>query len=434
MKLSGWGNYPVVDAEVFSPRSAPEAAALLRRDAGFTGIARGLGRSYGDSSLAARAVSTRYLDHYSDFDGTTGMLRCGAGVSLADVLRVFVPRGHFLPVTPGTKFVTVGGAIASDVHGKNHHVDGSFSDHVESFRLLLASGEVLDCSRLEHADLFRATCGGMGLTGIILDASFSLRPVNSAYLHETTYKAANLEEALALFAEFSNCTYTVAWIDCLSRGSRLGRSLIYLGEFADDGRFDMPRRRPLNVPLDMPDFLLNHYSMGIFASAMYNKVRSRRSEHVSHYEQFFYPLDRIHHWNRIYGRRGFTQYQFVLPREAGLEGMNAVLQRIVASRGGSFLAVLKAFGKGNANLLSFPMEGYTLALDFKIYDGLFELLDTLDSIVLDYAGRVYLSKDARMSERVFKQSYRGWEEFMNIRQQYGADRAFRSLQSERLGI
>jgi decaprenylphospho-beta-D-ribofuranose 2-oxidase len=434
MKISGWGKYPVVDAQVLTPRSVPEAVALFRNGAGFTGIARGLGRSYGDSSLAPSTLSTRYLDHFMDYDPATGMLRCGAGLSLAEVLRVFVPRGRFLPVTPGTKFVTVGGAIASDVHGKNHHIDGSFCNHVESLRLLLASGEVLDCSRHAHAELFRATCGGMGLTGIILDATFALRPINSAYLHETTCKAANLEEALALFAEFNDSSYSVAWIDCLSSGRKLGRSLLYLGEHADDGRFDMPHRSPLNVPLDMPDFLLNHYSMGIFASVFYNKVRSRRSEHVTHYEPFFYPLDRIHHWNRIYGKRGFTQYQFVLPREAGLEGMNTILRRIVASQGGSFLAVLKAFGKGNANPLSFPMEGYTLALDFKIYNGLFELLDTLDSIVLDYAGRVYLSKDARMSERVFKQSYGRWEEFVKIRQQYGADRVFRSLQSERLGI
>jgi FAD/FMN-containing dehydrogenase len=434
MKLSGWGNYPVIDAEVVSPRSAAEATALLRDAAGFAGIARGLGRSYGDSSLAPRTLSLRYLDQFIEYDDTSGLLRCGAGVALSELLRVFVPRGRFLPVTPGTKFVTIGGAIASDVHGKNHHVDGSFSDHVESLRLLLAGGEVLNCSRQTHTDLFRATCGGMGLTGIILDATLSLRPINSAYIHETTCKAANLEEVMALFNEFNDFTYSVAWIDCLSRGRRLGRSLLFLGEHADDGRCELQQRNPLSVPLEMPGFLLNHYTMGAFASVFYHKVRGRRTQHTCHYEPFFYPLDRIHHWNRVYGRRGFTQYQFVLPREAGLEGMNAILQRIVASQGGSFLAVLKAFGKGNANLLSFPMEGYTLALDFKIYDGLFELLDTLDSIVLDYAGRVYLSKDVRMSERVFKQSYPGWEEFAKIRQQYGADRVFRSLQSERLGI
>jgi FAD/FMN-containing dehydrogenase len=434
MKLSGWGNYPVIDAEVVAPRSAAEATALLQGDAGFSCIARGLGRSYGDSSLAPRTLSVRYLDQLMEYDDSSGLLRCGAGLDLSVLLRIFVPRGRFLPVTPGTKFVTIGGAIASDVHGKNHHVDGSFSDHIESFRLLLANGEIVNCSRQEHADLFRATCGGMGLTGIILDATFSLRPINSAYVHETTCKAANLEEVMALFTEFNDFTYSVAWIDCLSKGRKLGRSLLFLGEHADDGRYELQRRSPLTVPVNMPDFLLNHHTMGIFASVFYHKVRDRRSEHTSHYEPFFYPLDRIHHWNRVYGRRGFTQYQFVLPREAGLEGMNAILQRIVASQGGSFLAVLKAFGKGNANLLSFPMEGYTLALDFKIYDGLFELLDTLDSIVLDYAGRVYLSKDVRMSERVFKQSYPGWEEFAKIRQQYGADRVFRSLQSERLGI
>jgi FAD/FMN-containing dehydrogenase len=434
MRLSGWGKYPVIESEPITPLTASGLKSTLGPETGFSGIARGMGRSYGDSSLAPKTINTLYLNHILGFDQSTGIVRCAAGITLADLLQVFVLRGWFLPVTPGTRFVTVGGAIASDVHGKNHHVEGSFCDHVESFRLMLASGDVVDCSKEEHQELFCATCGGMGLTGIILDATFKLKPVKSTYIHETTLKANNLEEALALFEKHNSTTYSVAWIDCLSTGRSLGRSLLMLGEHAEDGRLDIPRKSALSVPVDMPGFLLNRFSISAFNTLYYNRVRKDPHEKLVHYEPFFYPLDSIHHWNRIYGKRGFTQYQFVIPREAGVEGMTAILKKIADSRRGSFLAVLKTFGKGNNNHLSFPMEGYTLALDFKLCDGLFKLLDELDRVVLDYAGRLYLSKDVRMSEDTFKQGYPRWEEFRKIRHDYGADQTFHSLQSERLGI
>ncbi len=434
MELTGWGKYPVIDSDISTPLTRTAIKNILTGHRPFRGIARGLGRSYGDSALARQVVSTAYLDHLLAFDDSAGLLTCAAGLSLAEILRIFVPRGWFLAVTPGTKFVTVGGAIASDVHGKNHHGEGSFSDHVESFHLVLADGNTVNCSREENSELFHATCGGMGLTGIIVDATFRLRPVSSAYIDATLIKAANLQEALELFETYHQSTYSVAWIDCLATGSKLGRSLLMLGEHAGDGPLLPGKQGALTVPMDMPGCLLNHYSIQAFNTLYYHRMRQQRTQRVVHYEPFFYPLDSIHYWNRIYGKGGFTQYQFVVPREAGLTGMTTILNRIAQSKRGSFLAVLKTFGVANANHLSFPMEGYTLALDFKLDRELFPLLDELDRSVLDFDGRLYLCKDVRMSEATFKQGYPRWEQFAGVRRRYGADTVFNSLQSQRLGL
>lgn len=430
--IHGWGRYPKIDASIYSASSNLGAAKELAQTDAI--VARGLGRSYGDSSLSANIFSTAALTHLLDFDEETGVVCCQAGVSLADLLTVFVPRGWFIPVTPGTRFVTVGGAIASDVHGKNHHLDGCFSVHVIDLKLMLATGDVITCSPNEHTDLFRATCGGMGLTGVILEARIQLRRISSAFIDETTLKAANVDQALTLFESSADSTYSVAWIDCLQRGSALGRSLIMLGEHAKRGELAVGKKNGLSLPLDMPSFLLNKYSIAAFNSLYFNRVRSPRQQRVVHYEPFFYPLDGIQHWNRLYGKKGFLQYQFVIPKAAGEKAMREILQRIARSGRGSFLAVLKVFGKQNENYLSFPYEGYTLALDFKLESGLFELLDELDRQVLDYGGRVYLTKDARMSEATFKQSYPQWERFQHVREQYGALHKFASLQSQRLGL
>ncbi|MDF9391183.1 MULTISPECIES: FAD-binding protein [Methylococcus] len=433
MRLTGWGRKPVVEAEVFAPYSIPDLRSRFPR-ARFRGIPRGNGRSYGDSALAPQVLSSRRLDRFLAFDAEAGVLRCEAGVLLADILEVFVPRGWFPHATPGTRLITVGGAIASDVHGKSHHLEGCFSRHVERFSLMLADGRVVECSRTQHADLFRATCGGMGLTGFILEASLRLKSIESAYLRETTFKAENLDHALSLFSEHAGAPYSVAWIDCLATGPRLGRSLLMTGDFIDDGRLQGTVKKPLSVPVDVPGFVLNRYSVAAFNALYYHRVRTARRERIVHFEPFFYPLDGIGHWNRIYGKSGFTQYQFVIPKASGAAGITAVLRRIAASRRGSFLAVLKAFGPANDNPLSFPMEGYTLALDFKLEPGLLPFLEELDRVVLEHGGRLYLTKDARMSGATFRAGYPGWEEFQDVRRKYGADAVFRSLQSERLGL
>lgn len=433
MKLTSWGKYPQIDANVLVPTSTKGFASELHRGVVDT-IARGAGRSYGDSALAPNVLKTGYLNHFLHFDENQGLLCCEAGVRLAEILKIFVPRGWFIASTPGTKLISVGGAVASDVHGKSHHHEGCFSQQVTELTLLLASGETVICSRNSHPELFRATCGGMGLTGIILDVTFQLRPIRSAYLHETTYKARNLEESLALIEEHESTSYSVAWIDCVSTGNTMGRSLLMIGEFAEDGRLELSRSNPQSVPVDMPGFILNKYSVTAFNSIYYHRVRQYKTERTVHFDPFFYPLDSLHNWNRIYGKGGFTQYQFVIPKSAGYAGMAEILKRIAQSKRGSFLAVLKAFGKANDNYLSFPLEGYTLALDFKIEPGLFALLDELDKIVLDHGGRLYLSKDVRMSEETFKRGYPQWKDFADIRERYGATSVFRSLQSTRLGL
>jgi len=432
--MHGWGRYPVVKSEVLAPGAPGDVSALLHMAPGVCLTPRGLGRSYGDSSFGERALSSARLNHFISFEAAGGLLHCEAGVSLDDILDVFVPRGWFLPVTPGTRFVTVGGAIASDVHGKNHHVSGCFCDHVEFLDICLGDGSIVRCSPGERPDLFHATCGGMGLTGMVVSAAVRLKRISSAYIDQTTFKARNLQESLELFDTHAKSSYSVAWIDCLAEGDSLGRSLLMVGDHVADGGLDSARGSSLSLPVDMPSMLLNRYSIQAFNTLYYHRVRTASVSRRVHYAPFFYPLDSIGEWNRMYGREGFTQYQFVVPKAAGREAMEAILKEIAASGKGSFLAVLKAFGAQNANLLSFPMEGYTLALDFKIEKDLFALLDRLDAMVLGYGGRLYLTKDVRMSGETFRRGYPGWERFREVRARYGATGRFQSIQSRRLGI
>ena len=432
MELHGWGRYPRLDAQVALPLSATQCVATLASSAPL--IAHGLGRSYGDSALASQVLGTRYLDHFAAFDATTGVLTCAGGVSLDAILRTFVPRGWFLPVTPGTRFVTVGGAIASDLHGKNHHGAGTFCTHVQRLELLLGNGERVKASLTERAELFHATCGGMGLTGIILSVTLQLKPIVASSILQTTVKAANLEAVLEAFKAHAASTYSVAWIDCLARGKALGRALLMLGEHATDGPLAVQTTPPMPVPFDLPPALLNRASVQAFNSLYYGRIRQKVSQQRMAFEPFFYPLDALGQWNRLYGKPGFVQYQFVLPQAAGVAGLREVLERIAESGRGSFLAVLKVFGPANANYLSFPQAGYTLALDFKAEAAAFALLDELDAIVLHHGGRLYLAKDARMSAATFKASYPNWQAFEEVRARWHAHGKFASAQSLRIGL
>lgn len=426
--FSSWGNYPSVTAEQLHIDRLPSMTLPVE-----SAIPRAFARSYGDSALAERLLSTQQLNHFLSFDEQSGLLQCDAGVSLDDILTTFVPKGWFLPVTPGTKFISIGGAIASDVHGKNHHVDGCFSQYVKSFTLMIGE-QCFNCSTDSHADLFYATCGGMGLTGLIVDACIQLVPIKSAFIQQTVIKAPNLAQVLALFEQNNHSTYSVAWIDCLASGQHLGRSLLMLGEHTENGSLIAHRSSKLSIPCNLPSFCLNKFSIKAFNALYYHKQQGFESHCQVHYDPYFYPLDSLQHWNRLYGKKGFTQYQCVIPKNAGLEGLTEVLSVIAESGKGSFLAVLKAFGAQNNNVLSFPIEGYTLALDFKIEPHIFALLDQLDIIVQRYGGRLYLAKDARMSEVMFKASYKNWEAFQEIREKYGAMALYNSLQSKRIGL
>ena len=432
MEISGWGRYPKIDAQVILPKTGRACASALK-DPGLL-IPRGLGRSYGDSSLAPTVLETTELQYFQEFDPETGVLACDAGVSLYEILNVFIPQGWFLPVTSGTRFVTVGGAIASDIHGKNHHVDGTFCEHVLSFDIALGNGEIVTASPTQNPDLFHATCGGMGLTGVIVSTRIRLKPITSSDILETTIKAPNLDAVLDGFEKYIGSTYSVAWIDCLAKGADLGRSLLMIGEHATDGGLKVSSKKPITIPIDAPTQLLNPLSIKAFNTLYYGKVLQAEQSRRTSFETYFYPLDQMLHWNRLYGKPGFLQYQFVIPTATGREGMRRILEEITESGQGSFLAVLKAFGKQNENYLSFPVEGYTLALDFKVTPSIFTLLDRLDELVLQYGGRLYLAKDARMTEQTLKASYPRWQEFEAVRSKYHAIGKFASLQSKRLGL
>lgn len=422
--------YPKIDNKVHKLTTPYSLKETLNTSDEF--IAFGNGRSYGDSAINENIIHTKPYEYFLDFDKSRGVLHVQAGALLSDILDAYVSRGWFLKVTPGTKLITVGGAIASDIHGKNHHIEGCFSECVEEFTLMLADGEIQTVKKGD--ELFLATCGGMGLTGVILEAKISLKKINSQFIRQTTIKTKNLKETFEAFEEYKRLPYSVAWIDCLASGEDVGKCLLMVGDFADDGNLRYKAKSKLNIPFNFPSFALNNLSVKAFNWLYYNKAPNGVSKQRVHFDSFFYPLDSIRNWNRIYGKNGFTQYQFILPKEKSFEGLEKILTKISKSGKGSFLAVLKLYGEENENYLSFPIEGYSLALDFKIEPGLFELLDELDEIVVEFGGRIYLTKDVRVSRETFEKGYSKLGLFREFREKYKMNKKFNSLQSKRLGL
>lgn len=430
MSLQSWGMYPKIENKAFFFRSKESLREYIKNTNEC--IPYGEGRSYGDSALNEHIVCTRNYDNFLDFDEQNGILNAQAGVLLSDILDAVVKKGWFLKVTPGTKLITLGGAIASDVHGKNHHIEGCFSECVEEFSIMLHDGLVKTCKKGD--ELFLATCGGMGLTGVILSAKISLKKINSAYINQTTIKTKNLKETFEAFEKYKDMPYSVAWIDCLARDEEIGKSLLMVGDFTNDANLAYKSKKKFTIPFTFPSFTLNNLSVRAFNYLYYAKAKEGISKQKVSIDTFFYPLDAIGEWNKIYGRGGFTQYQFILPKEASYAGLTEILQKISQSGKGSFLAVLKLYGRANDNYLSFPLEGYSLALDFKIEDGIFELLDTLDEVVLKHGGRIYLTKDVRVKKSTFEQGYPMIEKFRAFRKEHKMDEKFNSLQSKRVEI
>ncbi len=435
--IANWGNYPVMESDEKTFSFTDEAQQYVKNTNEF--IPRGNGRCYGDASLAANTISTLKYDKILSFDTEKGIFECQSGLTLDKILDIIVPKGWFLPVTPGTKFITVGGAVASDIHGKNHHIDGSFSSHIIDMDILSGTGAIITCSNAIYNDLFWATCGGMGLTGVIIRIKFDLKKIETSYIKQKQLKAKNLEEVILWFDEYKDYTYSVAWIDCLKKGKHFGRSILMLGEHATinelpeskkNNPLKPPKKKQITFPFNLPSFVLNKLTVKAFNFLYYGKNLKREINNVVSYEPFFYPLDAILHWNRGYGKKGFVQYQFVLPLQSK-QGLIEILNKISDEGLGSFLAVLKVFGKQD-DLISFPTEGYTLALDFPVRNGLFTFLDELDKIVLKYGGRLYMSKDARMNPDILKAGYKKLPEFISIIKKYNPDKKFRSIQSDRL--
>jgi len=434
--VSGWGRFPVVDSDVLRPRSFAAVGEAVSAGT----VARGNGRAYGDAAIgAARTVAMTGFDRVRWFDPATGRIRLEAGVLLSDLIETFGPRG-FLPfVVPGTRFVSIGGAIAADVHGKNHHREGGFGRYVESILLRTGQGEVIEASREQNSDAFFATVGGMGLTGIILEATMRLRPAETGWIRERVISASDLDAAMRALDAGDSATYSVAWIDCVARGKDLGRALIYLGEHAGKDElaagaaaFPIGKDPGLRVPVDLPSMTLNRISIRAF-NELYYRMGARRtggSQVVSLYPYFF-PLDSLKDWNRIYGKRGFLQHQCVIPEQGARAVLGDILERVARRGDASFLAVLKKLGQGDG-ILSFPLPGYTLALDFPLRGDILNFLDEIDRLVVAAGGRLYLAKDARQSRATFAAGYPALQRFNAIRKSLDPAGTIRSKLSQRL--
>jgi FAD/FMN-containing dehydrogenase len=440
MIVAGWGNYPRAETRMLAAFGPGDAARFAGAEASL--IARGAGKAYGDAAIGADAtLSLRSLDRFIAFDPERKLLTVEAGVTLAAVIDAMLPRGFFPPVVPGTMLLTIGGLVAANAHGKNHHLAGGFGNHIESLTLVQADGQSITCSATENAELFRATIGGMGLTGIITTVTLRVMAVETPFIRQELIAAPNLDALFRAFEESKDWTYTVAWTDCLAGGSARGRSIFFRGEHALVSEVDpartMPRALELKrhaLPLDFPSFTMNHLSARAFNELTWQNGRYRQGPSIIGWDKYFFPLDAIANWNRVYGRRGFVQHQFVVPKARGRDALGEVLSIMAARNAPACLAVLKLLGPDEAGMLSFPMEGYTLAVDFPATPSVLKLLDELDAVVRAYNGRLYLAKDSRQSRETFEGGYPQLNAFRDLRRAAGAASRFRSLQSDRLGI
>lgn len=430
--LEGWGRLRVPGREVVSP----DLEALTRNAV----LCRGLGRSYGDASLPACAddkiASTRLADRILAFDPRTGMVRVEAGLSLLELNRLFLPRGWFPPVTPGTKYVTIAGMVASDVHGKNHHREGCFGEHVECLKMRLADDGIVECDRVRDPDLFHATIGGMGLLGHILEVEFVMHRIPTGWVWMESERVRGIDEFLAALSRAAAIwPMTMGWIDCLARGSSLGRGILMVGRWATaEEAHRAPPRPPSehSLPFDVPSWAFNTFAARSFNSAYYWSHFDQRTERVVAPDPFFYPLDAILHWNRVYGARGFTQYQCVLPRAAGPSAVRELLERVARFGCASPLCVIKDCGPQGHGLLSFPMEGISVAIDMPVTPDIQRVVDRLNEFVIAAGGRIYLAKDRFTRADHFRAMEPRLDGFLAIREKWDPQHRLRSAQSVRL--
>ena len=443
--LTGWGRTAATPAVLTPVAGEDDVRRVLAAGGGRGVLARGLARSYNDAAQNAggQVLDMTRADRVLDVDLATGEVVVEAGISLDRLMNLFVPMGLFVPVTPGTRYVTVGGAIACDIHGKNHHIAGTFSQHVPWIDLLTADGQVRRVGPEQDPELFWATAGGMGLTGVIVRACVRMKPIESSQILVDTDRTPDLDSLMTLLTGTDDrYDYSVAWIDCVARGARMGRSVLTRGRFAR--RDELPVRKradPLSysgsVRISAPDLfppgLLNSATVAAFNEVWYRKSPRRKRDQLQSIGTSFHPLDGVGRWNRIYGPRGFVQYQFVVPFGQE-EALRQAMVRISSSGHASFLAVLKRFGEGNPGMLSFPMPGWTLALDIPVVPGLAALLDGLDEIVVAAGGRVYLAKDPRVRPELFERMYPQLADFRAVRARVDPDGLFTSDLARRLSL
>lgn len=436
MTLTGWGRSSAAEMLACRPERVSEVQRALAEVGPEGLVVHGGGRSYGDLALnsGGRALLTERLNRLLGFDRETGELAVEPGVTFADLMRVFLPQGYIVPVTPGTGFATMGGAVAADVHGKNHDWAGSFGDHVLWIDLLLPSGEVVRASPEEHADLFAATVGGLGLTGVIVALGVRLMRTPARAVAVREEPAKDLDAMLALIERHrATATFSVAWVDALARGRSLGRGIVEIADPTPEAPPERPARGR-TVPRGFPGFLLNPLNVRLFNRWYFARVPKEGRTRAMSFERFLYPLDALSMWNRIYGRRGFFQFQCVLPEEDGAAGLVALLETAAKARAASFLTVLKSLGREGRGYLSFARRGYTLALDFPRRSGTDVLLALLERVTLDHGGRVYLAKDARLSRHGFAAMYPQLDRYREVLARVDPERRLNSDLARRLGL
>tara|TARA_A100001015_G_C15037932_1_gene737578 strand:+ start:1229 stop:2545 length:1317 start_codon:yes stop_codon:yes gene_type:complete len=438
MNISGWGKFPKHNSKLSKPYNLDELFLLVKND---QSIARGNGRAYGDSAINKKnTIISKNFNKMISFND--GCLVAESGVLLKDIIDTFLPRGWFPSVSPGTKYVTVGGMVAANVHGKNHHNEGSFYNFINWIELIDKNNDILRISKDSNKELFDWTVGGMGLTGFIYRVSFNLKKVGSSWIKQRSIITKNLEETLDVFDKVHDSTYSVAWIDCLSGGKNLGRSIVIIGEHAEKKDltnlankklFNLNKKNIFSIYFNFPKFILNPVTVKLFNIIIYFKAKYSRKELIVDWDKFFYPLDKILGWNKIYGKRGFIQFQCVIPLENAKEGLTEILKKTYSKNIGSFLTVLKKFGEGQSGF-SFPMPGYTLAMDFPVSRKVLLLLEELDEIVIKHKGRFYLAKDSRMTSHVLKKTDERYKQFKEFRKKNMFEKNYNSEQSLRLDI
>lgn len=437
ISLTSFNGYPQQSATLHRPERYRELLKFEKPT-----IARGLGKSYGDAALNENGhiVLTERLNRFLDFDAEQGILTAEAGTTLTDILTLITPKNWFLPVSPGTQYLTLGGCIAADVHGKNHHRTGAFSNYVLWLDLITADGNILRCDRKHHTEIFWATMGGLGLTGIIGAACIQLQPISTPYMTVVHRSTADLAETLAVLNDqkFED-EYSVAWIDTLSSTKNPGRSIVMNAHHSTQAELPTSlssfKKSSLTIPFNAPKWLLNQTSIKFFNHIYYRIHQKKTTPGVIPYQNYFYPLDKIKHWNKLYGKRGFLQYQCVFPNSTAAQGLEELFQQLQQSSFPVFLAVLKRLGPQSNGLLAFPMPGITLALDLPIInDALFKVLDQLDEIVVRHQGRVYLAKDARLSPENFRIMYPDYAKFQTVKNQIDPEGVFSSSLSRRLKL
>ena len=431
--INGWGKYGNYETRLYKPKTISLIKKKLNKSFTDTFICRGLGRSYGDSSINNKIINLSNFKKKFQISKIKKEITCSSNFSIKDLLPILLKENFFLKVTSGTQYVTIGGAIASDIHGKNHHKDGSFCDYVNEIQILLANGKILKCSKKKNQKLFFSTCGGMGLTGIILSAKIQLLKIPSSFIKEIMIKSNSLTETLSYFKKYNHKKYLASWIDTNATNKNLGRGIMYIGEHTKQKNKDFVKKTSLKIHFNFPNFFLNNFFLKLLSKIYFIKSLNYK-EHVVDIKKYFYPLDNIENWNMIYGNKGFVQIQILISNQNLVKNLKKIILFFQKKNQISFVSTLKKMGAKNKNLLSFPENGYTITFDIKNNPNLKNFYDELEKILIKMNAKIYLTKDILMTKKYFKKTYSNASKFIRYKKIYDPKFKFTSYQSKRLGI